>query len=222
MSDETHAKDQRWGLREWFLDDTMDIDEICDELRSRENEHWNRAGCRIRHAWDEDAPRIVACVTESIRELHSNPDLMAPPGALETCRSLIRARESLVIVGHPEDNRRGLMGVLTAIIQPAMGTPSRHAAIQDIWVEPAYRSKRVGGAILAAVVEHCAGVGIPTVEVRLQTEPFAGFAAPSASSRRKVSSQPGESGDSGQPFSKSYPSSSSSSTLASSSSMPKA
>lgn len=73
-----------------------------------------------------------------------------------------------------------VVGVLAASFLRAMHVPGPYAVIQDLWVDPAWRSRTIGADLLAAVAELVREKGMPRVEVGLPQETFAGIRATEA------------------------------------------
>jgi GNAT superfamily N-acetyltransferase len=65
-----------------------------------------------------------------------------------------------------------LVGVLSASWQRALHVPGRYATIQDLWVDPEWRSHRVGAALVDELVALCGKQGVARVEVGLPRESF--------------------------------------------------
>jgi GNAT superfamily N-acetyltransferase len=56
----------------------------------------------------------------------------------------------------------------------------RYGLIQDLWVHPSWRARRVGGELLAALVDLAREQGVARVEVGLPRESFEGLQATQA------------------------------------------
>ena len=72
---------------------------------------------------------------------------------------------------------RTLIGLLAASWVHAIHVPGRYALIQDLWVDPQWRSQKIGASLLIAIFELARDHHIPRVEVGLPVESFAAFAA---------------------------------------------
>jgi GNAT superfamily N-acetyltransferase len=79
-----------------------------------------------------------------------------------------RAGALLVAQAHEQ-----IVGVLAASLQTAMHVPGRYALIQDLWVHPSWRSRAIGGALIAALCERAREESLAHVEVGLPRERFA-------------------------------------------------
>jgi GNAT superfamily N-acetyltransferase len=66
-----------------------------------------------------------------------------------------------------------LVGLLSSSWQRAIHVPGRYAVIQDLWVDPAWRSTGVGAALVEAIAAIARGQGAPRLEVGLPRETFA-------------------------------------------------
>jgi GNAT superfamily N-acetyltransferase len=65
-----------------------------------------------------------------------------------------------------------IVGVLSASWQRALHVPGRYATIQDLWVDPDWRSRRVGAALVDELVALCGKQGVARIEVGLPRESF--------------------------------------------------
>jgi GNAT superfamily N-acetyltransferase len=65
-----------------------------------------------------------------------------------------------------------IVGVLSASWQRALHVPGRYATIQDLWVHPDWRSRRVGAALVDELVALCGEQGVARIEVGLPRETF--------------------------------------------------
>jgi GNAT superfamily N-acetyltransferase len=65
-----------------------------------------------------------------------------------------------------------IVGVLSASWQRALHVPGRYATIQDLWVDPDWRSRRVGAALVNELVALCGRQGVARIEVGLPRESF--------------------------------------------------
>lgn len=130
------------------------------------------ASWRVRPALPDDLPGAVAGITALLGELGGS----APPGAaLHRAAHLLLedacAGELLVAV---VDAR--VVGVLGASWTHAIRTAGRHAVIQELWVDPAWRSRRVGAEMIAKLVELTRARGVGRIEVGLPTARFESLA----------------------------------------------
>ena len=70
-----------------------------------------------------------------------------------------------------------LVGVLAVSWQVAIHVPGSYALIQDLWVQRAWRSRAIGGALLEALVGLARERGLDRIEVGLPRDGFAAIAA---------------------------------------------
>jgi len=70
-----------------------------------------------------------------------------------------------------------IVGVLAASWQYAVHVPGRYGTIQDLWVDPEWRSRALGRELILALVRQAIGLGVPRLEVGLPQESFAQLAA---------------------------------------------
>jgi branched-chain amino acid aminotransferase len=130
----------------------------------------------VREAREQDLEAIVACVSDLLRELGSEP----PPASamLQSTRTLFEdpAAGALLVAQAGE----AIVGVLAASWQLALHVPGRYALIQDLWVHPDWRSRAVGGELLAALFALAHARGMARAEVGLPRESFPAIAATEA------------------------------------------
>jgi GNAT superfamily N-acetyltransferase len=65
-----------------------------------------------------------------------------------------------------------IVGVLSASWQRALHVPGRYATIQDLWVDPDWRSRRIGAALVDELVALCGKQGVARIEVGIPRESF--------------------------------------------------
>jgi para-aminobenzoate synthetase len=65
-----------------------------------------------------------------------------------------------------------IVGVLSASWQRALHVPGRYATIQDLWVDPEWRSRQVGAALVNELTALCGKQGVERIEVGLPRESF--------------------------------------------------
>jgi GNAT superfamily N-acetyltransferase len=73
-----------------------------------------------------------------------------------------------------------IVGVLSVSWQRALHVPGRYATIQDLWVDPDWRSRRLGAALVDELADLCRVEGVARIEVGLPRETFAAVAATEA------------------------------------------
>ena len=133
-------------------------------------------GLLIRGAQAEDVERIAAAVVDLLVELGA-----APPAASamqDTVQALLEDREAgAVLVAEAEG---ALVGVLAASWQTAIHMAGRYALIQDLWVQPAWRSRSIGHKLLDELFALARRHGIACVEVGLPRDRFANLRATQA------------------------------------------
>jgi GNAT superfamily N-acetyltransferase len=130
----------------------------------------------VRAAGDEDVPAVVAAVCALLLEIGGTPPAATAMHA--TARTLLADGDvGVLLVAEAGDT---LVGVLGASWQTAIHVPGRYALIQDLWVDPAWRSRAIGADLLAALLDIAAGRQIMRVEVCLPQEGFAALEATQA------------------------------------------
>jgi GNAT superfamily N-acetyltransferase len=124
----------------------------------------------------DDVEAVVAGVRSLLLELGGTSP--AEPAMRAAVRSLLDDPSSgLVLVARTQ---AALVGLLAASWGTAIHVPGAYALIQDLWVDPAWRSQAVGSALVAALFELARERRVERVEVGLPRESFARFAATEA------------------------------------------
>jgi GNAT superfamily N-acetyltransferase len=132
---------------------------------------------RVRAATAEDLPRVVSAIAELLSELGGAPP--APVAMHDTARALIEdSQAGALLVAEAEGG--AIVGVLAASCQLAIHAPGRYLLIQDLWVDPAWRSRAIGGELIAALARLAREQGMSRLEVGLPRESFAGIRATEA------------------------------------------
>jgi GNAT superfamily N-acetyltransferase len=70
-----------------------------------------------------------------------------------------------------------VVGVCAASWQHAIHVPGRYGTLQDLWVDPAWRSRAIGRELLEALFALGREQGIPRIEVGLPQDSFAAIEA---------------------------------------------
>jgi GNAT superfamily N-acetyltransferase len=73
-----------------------------------------------------------------------------------------------------------IVGVLSASWQRALHVPGRYATIQDLWVDPDWRSRKVGAALVDELADLCKAQGVARIEVGLPRRSFDAIGATEA------------------------------------------
>jgi GNAT superfamily N-acetyltransferase len=130
----------------------------------------------VRPGHGEDVIPVAAAIGALLEELGAKPP--APAALQAATRELIAGEtDGLLLVAEAGAE---LVGVLAVSWQSAIHIPGRYALIQDLWVAPSWRSRKVGQALLAALVEPVNEQGATRIEVGLPRESFASLAATEA------------------------------------------
>jgi GNAT superfamily N-acetyltransferase len=130
----------------------------------------------VRPAREEDVAAAAAAVGDLLDELGGSRPAAAELEA--EARALVADPELGALLLAEADGR--LVGVLAASYTRALHVPGPYAVIQDLWVEPAWRSRAIGAALLAAIEAVARQRGMPRIEVGLPPETFAGIRATEA------------------------------------------
>jgi GNAT superfamily N-acetyltransferase len=122
----------------------------------------------IRPAGDGDTAAVAAAVEQLLVELGgrrpARTDLEAEIEAV-----LADAGVGALLVAEAGGE---IVGVLSASWQRALHVPGRYATIQDLWVHPDWRSRRVGAGLVDELVALCGKQGVARIEVGLPRESF--------------------------------------------------
>ncbi|MEZ5078640.1 MAG: GNAT family N-acetyltransferase [Solirubrobacterales bacterium] len=131
---------------------------------------------QVRPARLEDVPAAAHAVGELLDELGGKRP--GPAELEEEARALVSDPElgALLVA----EAGGGVVGVLAASYVRAMHVPGAYAVIQDLWVDPSWRSRTIGADLLAAIAALARERGMPRVEVGLPQETFAGIRATEA------------------------------------------
>jgi GNAT superfamily N-acetyltransferase len=122
----------------------------------------------IRPASDGDVGAVAAAVEQLLVELGGR----RPPRAeleAEIQATLEDPAVGALLVAAAAGQ---IVGVLSASWQRALHVPGRYATIQDLWVDPDWRSRRVGAALVDELVVLCGEQGVVRIEVGLPRESF--------------------------------------------------
>lgn len=135
-----------------------------------------------RAAVPADVPAIVGGVIKLLREIGGKP---AAAELLEAeARELIGDPKAGVVLVAEDEER--IVGVLGVSWQRAIRVPGRYGLIQELWVAPSHRDRRVGGQLLDELVEVSRERSIARLEVGLPGERFAGLVATEAFYRKNA------------------------------------
>ena len=127
----------------------------------------------IRPATDADTGPVAAAIEQLLLELGGR----RPPRSdleAEVRAALADPGIGAILVAEAEGE---IVGVLSASWQRALHVPGRYATIQDLWVHPGWRSRKVGAALVGQLESLCRGEGVARIEVGLPRESFAAIRA---------------------------------------------
>lgn len=146
------------------------------QIGSLASERAPEPGWSVRVATRDDVQAVAGAVRALLLELEGEPS--AATAMEDATRVLIDSPwEGAVLVAQA---RVAIVGVLAASWQMAIHVPGNYALIQDLWVDPAWRSRAVGAGLVEALVELARGRRMGRVEVGLPRESFIHFAATEA------------------------------------------
>lgn len=127
------------------------------------------ANARVRAAAKEDAPAVAVAIEALLIELGG--ERPSSSELEEAARELTDGRASGALL--VAEAGEAMVGVLAASWQHAIHVPGRYGTIQDLWVDPAWRSRAVGRELIEALVALAGELGITRLEVGLPQESFA-------------------------------------------------
>jgi GNAT superfamily N-acetyltransferase len=130
----------------------------------------------VRPATPADVPAAARAVGELLEELGGR---RPSPRELEAeARAIVEDPSvgALLVASVGEE----VVGVLAASYGRAMHVPGRYVVIQDLWVDPAWRSRTIGADLLAAIDAVAREQGLARIEVGLPQESFAQIRATEA------------------------------------------
>jgi para-aminobenzoate synthetase len=131
---------------------------------------------RIRPATDADAAAIATAVERLLVELGGS----RPPRAdleAEVKAALEDPAVGVLIVAEVGGE---IVGVLSASWQRAIHVPGRYATIQDLWVDPDWRSRKLGAGLIDELAALCGEQGVARIEVGLPRQSFDAIGATEA------------------------------------------
>jgi GNAT superfamily N-acetyltransferase len=126
------------------------------------------ATATIRPASDADAGAVAMAAERLLVELGGK----RPPR--EALEAEVRAALEDPGIGATlvADAEGEIVGMLSASWQRALHVPGRYATIQDLWVDPDWRSRKVGAALVDELAALCQAQGVARIEVGLPRESF--------------------------------------------------
>lgn len=124
---------------------------------------------QVRVASAADAPLAAAAVGSLLDELGGEGPTAAE---LEEAARALAANPELgaLLIAEAEG---AIVGVLAASWQHAIHVPGRYGTIQDLWVDPEWRSRALGRDLIEALVALAGERGVARLEVGLPKEGFA-------------------------------------------------
>jgi GNAT superfamily N-acetyltransferase len=124
--------------------------------------------CRVRAASVADAPAAAAGVRELLVELGGTPPAADVMEAVT--RELIEDPDNGAVL--VAEAGGVLIGVLAASWPVAIHSAGRYGLIQDLWVDPAWRSRAIGRELLQAFFALAVQRGASRVEVGIPRDDF--------------------------------------------------
>jgi len=130
---------------------------------------------QIRPARPNDTSGILRAISALVSELRGAP-FETPPTAESLCHKIIAGDTTgAIFVGTPERDDERIVGLLGLSVQEALHLGGRYALIQELWVQPDYRSSGLGASLIDACVSHCRDRDLRNLEVGLPQSRFSNF-----------------------------------------------
>jgi para-aminobenzoate synthetase len=127
----------------------------------------------VRAALVEDASEVADAVRALLVELGgAPPDAVTMETAART--AILHEDAGTVLVAEVAG---AFTGLIAASWVEAIHAHGRYALIQDLWVDPEWRSAGVGATLVSALTARAASLGITRIEVGIPRESFAGLDA---------------------------------------------
>ena len=133
-------------------------------------------GWEVRSALAEDVPAAASAVELLLVELGGRPP--ARPVLEAEVRALVEDPEAGEVL--VAESAGSLVGMLGSSWQRAIHVPGRYAVVQDLWVDPGWRSDGVGAALIEELAARARAAGAARLEVGLPSEHFAAIAKTTA------------------------------------------
>lgn len=127
----------------------------------------------VRAASAADAPAVAAAIEALLVELGGERPSTAELEAAARELAVNRELGALLVA----DVNGSLVGVLAASWQHAIHVPGRYGTIQDLWVDPDWRSRAIGRELVEALAWMGREMDVARLEVGLPKEGFAALAA---------------------------------------------
>jgi len=128
---------------------------------------------RVRVATLADTGPVAAAIELLLVELGGERPARAELEA--ATRELIEDPRSGALLVAETDGE--IVGVCAASWQHALHVPGRYGTVQDLWVDPSWRSRAIGRELLEALFALAREQGIPRIEVGLPQDSFAAIEA---------------------------------------------
>jgi GNAT superfamily N-acetyltransferase len=131
---------------------------------------------RIRAAESGDAGAVAEAVHRLLVELGGHPD---PPAQMQrTVADIVDDRDAGAIL--LAEAGEAIVGVLAVSWQVAIHARGRYGLLQDLWVDPGWRARSLGSALVEALTELADDRGVNRIEVGLPPASFANLPATEA------------------------------------------
>ncbi|AST91926.1 MULTISPECIES: GNAT family N-acetyltransferase [Sutcliffiella] len=129
---------------------------------------------KVRTANMNDEAQVLEAIRLFVEELRGKHDIPLPENAKNVFRRIINSViPGTVLVAETEDNE--IIGCATVSIQEVIYKGGAYALLQELWVQPSYRSLLVGNSLISAVENYCRDSTIKRLEVCLPDKSFHAF-----------------------------------------------
>jgi len=149
-------------------------DAVPTEARAASRAATAGPGWRVREADSDDVAACVGAVESLLGELGGRQP-SAEELRAEVEAALADPATASLLVAEAEGGE--VVGLLSASWGRAIHVPGPYATIQDLWVHPDWRSRRVGAGLVEGMASLCRERGVARIEVGLPRETFAAIDA---------------------------------------------
>ncbi|GGX57499.1 GNAT family N-acetyltransferase [Saccharospirillum salsuginis] len=132
----------------------------------------------VQPARTDDIDNIIHSIEQLLEELSGKTGIQLYQNSYEWCRRVIEDPSlGAIIVCRQKRSAKSLVGVITLSISNAIRVPKPYAVIEELWVDPAYRSVGVGASLLDEAMKFAEKSVLSRLEVGLPPFGFPNYTA---------------------------------------------